>query len=207
MRSCPWCCSTLVGWSATGARLRLTSYSTVAVMCRRTKLEARSETSSLPMDDATVTCAPKARPDQHEAFGCEGRRGLCGRCDSRLLRDPSRRWRPRRGVVSECSGVREQRKRDDYDIHFLAETPQEDCWLLEPQNRVFPVPRTGPKGTFVMGRSNVRYTDKREAQSFVRSLREYMEDPDNWPRRTPGSAPRQSDPELRAKVERPRSPT
>ncbi|MDD9984233.1 MAG: DUF3883 domain-containing protein [Gammaproteobacteria bacterium] len=97
---------------------------------------------------------------------------------------------------------RERRRRAHYDIHFVAEVPQEDCRLLEPHDRVFSVPRTGPEGAFVMGRSNVRYTDEPEAKPFVRRLRQYMEDPDAWPPRTPGGAPRQSDPALRAKVEK-----
>ena len=50
--------------------------------------------------------------------------------------------------------------------------------------------------------SNIRYTDKPEAEPFVGRLREYIEDPFNWPRRWPGIAPRQPDPEHRAKVER-----
>ena len=96
---------------------------------------------------------------------------------------------------------RERRRRTDYDIRFVAEASEMGCELLNDEDRVFRVRRTGPKGTFVMGRSNVRYTDKPEAEPFVRRLREYIEDPDNWPPRTPGSAPRQSDPALRAKVE------
>ena len=94
---------------------------------------------------------------------------------------------------------REGKKRAHYDIHFVCEAPQKSCWLLDPDNRVFPVPRTGP---FVMGRTNVRYTDEPKAKPFVRKLHKYMEDPDNWPPQTPGGAPRQSDPALRAKVEK-----
>lgn len=60
-----------------------------------------------------------------------------------------------------------------------------------------------------MGRSNVRYTDK-GAEQFLRQLNQYMENPPTADvpappapkRRKGGGAPRQSDPALRAKVEK-----
>ena len=102
----------------------------------------------------------------------------------------ARVWRERQ--VNQCG------------IHYRAEVRQEDCHPLEPLNRVFRVPRgRTAEGEFVPGRY-VGYTNERQAEAFVRKLHEYIEDPDNWdnwPRRTPGGAPRQSDPALRAKVE------
>ena len=101
---------------------------------------------------------------------------------------------------------RERQRRDDYDIPFVAEAPQEDCVLLERDDRVFPVSRTG---SFIMGRNYVRYTDKPEAEPFLHQLSQYMENPPAADVPAPPSAlrkrrgtPRQSDPALRAKVEK-----
>ena len=93
-------------------------------------------------------------------------------------------------------------RRGEYDIKVVAQAKQENCRLLNVDDRVFPVPSAGPGVAFGMGTSNIRYTDEPRAKPFVRRLREYIEDPDNWPRRSPGSTPRQPDPEHRAKVER-----
>ena len=94
-------------------------------------------------------------------------------------------------------------------FHF-AEARREDCTLLEVDERVFRVPRTGRRGEFVIGRSNIRYTDELKARPFVRKLLNYMNDPsapDAVEPGTPGKGsgrggvPRQPDPELRTKVE------
>ena len=108
---------------------------------------------------------------------------------------------------------REPRRRDEYDIHFVAEARQKDCELLKVDDRVFPVPRTrrGDGDAFVMGRTPVRYTDKPNAKPFLRRLNQYMEsymespptaDEPERRRRRRRDAPRQSDPLLRAKVEK-----
>ena len=97
---------------------------------------------------------------------------------------------------------RQPRRHREYDIDIVAEAKKKNCRLLNDDDRVFSVPRAGPGVAFGMGMSNIRYTDEPEAEPFVRRLREYIEDPDNWSGPTPRSAPRQPDPEHRAKVEK-----
>ena len=58
-----------------------------------------------------------------------------------------------------------------------------------------------------MGRPNIRYTDEPKAKPFLHQLSQYMEDPPatdvpDPPRRKRRGTPRQSDPALRAKVEK-----
>ena len=103
---------------------------------------------------------------------------------------------------------RELQRRDDYDLGFVAEAAQEDCRLLRVDDRVFPVLRAGTEGApecaFVMGQSNVRYTDDEGegAEQFLNHLNRYMENPATADVPTPLGAPRQCDPGLRAKVEK-----
>lgn len=94
---------------------------------------------------------------------------------------------------------RDQQKRGDST--YFAKAGMENCTLLPPDKRGLSVPRAR-KGTWGMGQSNIRYVkDADESEDFVSRLREYMQDPSGIDR--PGPVPpRQSDPVLRAEVEK-----
>ena len=89
---------------------------------------------------------------------------------------------------------------------YYARARKENCTLLGIDERALPVPRAGhPRGTWGIGQSNIRYVDEAdEGEKFVRELRKYMQAPSDFDlnRRAGGGGPRQSDPVLRAKVEK-----
>ena len=70
---------------------------------------------------------------------------------------------------------REPRPRPEpgHDYYF-AEAEEEDCTLLNVDEREFEVPGARD-GVFGMGRANIRYTNEDRAAPFVRRLREYIE--------------------------------
>ena len=94
---------------------------------------------------------------------------------------------------------------------FYARARKENCTLLEVDKRVFCVPSAGrPPGTWGLGRTILYVDPDDESRDLVCKLREYIQDPNSyWRRHSPRSSertragvPRQSDPFLRAKVEK-----
>ena len=86
---------------------------------------------------------------------------------------------------------------------YFAKARKKNCTLLEADKRMLPVPRARKsEGIWGMGQSNIRYVDENaEAEAFVHRLREHIEAPSaidllGLP------PPRQTDPALRAKVEK-----
>ena len=58
--------------------------------------------------------------------------------------------------------------------YYLAEAREEDCTLLNVDERKFKVP-SATGGDFGMGQANIRYTHEARAAPFVRGLQEYIE--------------------------------
>lgn len=92
---------------------------------------------------------------------------------------------------------------------YFAKAEANDCTLLEPDERAFPVPRA-KDGGWGIGQSNVRYVDAEKPTRTVRDLLRYLrnrhlqlapsaKDKARSPR---SNIPRQDDPVLRAKVEK-----
>lgn len=91
---------------------------------------------------------------------------------------------------------------------FLAETRKRDAHIIESENRWFEIPRARPGEVGGMGQSNVWYADGMEREPWYKSLRKAIArnvEPQirsSGARRVrKGHGGRQSDPELRAKVE------
>ncbi|MEK6701138.1 MAG: DUF3883 domain-containing protein [Planctomycetota bacterium] len=86
---------------------------------------------------------------------------------------------------------------------YVAEAKIADCKLLNPDDRVFSVPRA-KKGVWGLGQSNVRYVDEPAAKPFLQALSKYVASPMaanvTAAVKSHGQG-RQQDPALRAKVE------
>ena len=95
---------------------------------------------------------------------------------------------------------RDQQKHGDST--YFAKARTENCTLLPPDKRRLPVPRAR-KGIWGMGQSNIRYVkDADESEDFVCDLRKCMQDHSGIDRPGPVPSRQQSDPFLRAKVEK-----
>ncbi|MCL4554848.1 MAG: DUF3883 domain-containing protein [Actinobacteria bacterium] len=88
-------------------------------------------------------------------------------------------------------------QRDNGIDGFRIKAPAASATLLPLDARVLRVPRQVKGG---MGQSNVWYADSSEAAEFVSQVRHAVETGE-FPRGARGQAPRQSDPDLRVKVE------
>lgn len=110
----------------------------------------------------------------------------------------ARVWRERQEITSRGS-------REGWP--FLAEAKAGNCLLLPADSRTLRLPSATSK-RWGLGQSNVRYVDDARSRSFVSRLMRYMADPtsrESSSRDRGGEssgAPRQSDPFLRAKVEK-----
>ncbi len=92
------------------------------------------------------------------------------------------------------------------DGEHQADAKLSDCVLLDPDDRVFKVP-PARKGVWGLFRGNVHYLDKAEAVPFRDKLLRYINAQASQPMPPTKSGgnrrgPRQTDPDLRAKVER-----
>jgi hypothetical protein len=93
------------------------------------------------------------------------------------------------------------RRHNETDCGYYATARAEDAFLLAPDERVFPVPQQ-EKGTF--GQSNIWYADDPEQnRDFRLRVLQYIQTRQvPTPQPDDSSAPRQSDPLLRQRVER-----
>ncbi len=109
----------------------------------------------------------------------------------------ARVWRERQEITSRGP-------RQGWEFH--AEAKARNCRLLKPDERTFRLP-SARRNRWGIGQSNVRFVDERASKKFVERLVAYManpEAPEASARKRSGSGggPRQSDPFLRAKVEK-----
>lgn len=91
------------------------------------------------------------------------------------------------------------RRHSDTDCGYFVSANEADAMLLQPDERVFPVPQQG-KGEF--GQSNIWYADDHEQHGqFRQAVLQYIETRQKPDLTSTSSPPRRTDPLLRLKVE------